>query len=46
MLDPIADILTRIRNAQRAGRQQVTVRNSKLKKTIAELFGGMRGRGK
>lgn len=38
MLDPIADILTRIRNAQSAGHQKVTVRNSKLKRTIAEIL--------
>ncbi len=38
MLDPIADILTRIRNAQAAGHQKVTVRNSKLKRTIAEIL--------
>ncbi|OGI21680.1 MAG: 30S ribosomal protein S8 [Candidatus Moranbacteria bacterium RIFCSPLOWO2_02_FULL_48_19] len=38
MLDPIADMLTRIRNAQAAGHSQVTMRASKLKCTIAEIL--------
>lgn len=38
MLDPIADMLTRIRNAQRAGHVSVTVPASKLKLAIAETL--------
>lgn len=38
MLDPIADMLTRIRNAQRAGRKTVSVPASKLKFAIAETL--------
>lgn len=38
MLDPIADMLTRIRNAQAAGRVQVVVRASKIKQTIAQIL--------
>lgn len=38
MLDPIADMLTRIRNAQAAGHAQVAMRASKLKGTIAEIL--------
>lgn len=34
--DPIADLLTRIRNAQMVGKNEVRVPSSKLKKTIAE----------
>jgi small subunit ribosomal protein S8 len=38
MLDPISDMLTRIRNAQQAGHAEVVVPMSKLKKKIAELM--------
>ncbi len=38
MLDPIADMLTRIRNAQRAGHGTVAVPASKLKLSIAETL--------
>jgi small subunit ribosomal protein S8 len=36
--DPIADMLTRIRNAVMAGHQTVSVPSSKLKKSIAEIL--------
>jgi len=38
MLDPIADMLTRIRNAQRAGHKDVLVPFSKLKLSIAKIL--------
>lgn len=38
MLDPIADMLTRIRNAQAAGKLSVSMPVSKLKCTIAEIL--------
>ncbi|OGI14414.1 MAG: 30S ribosomal protein S8 [Candidatus Moranbacteria bacterium RIFCSPHIGHO2_12_FULL_54_9] len=38
MLDPIADMLTRIRNAQAAGHAKVAMRASKLKHTIASIL--------
>ncbi len=38
MTDPIADMLTRIRNAQRAGKAEVMVPASKLKKAVAEIL--------
>lgn len=38
MLDPIADMLTRIRNAQRAGHLSVTLPASKMKQAIAEIL--------
>ena len=38
MLDPIADMLTRIRNAQAAGHAKVPVRASKLKYIIAQIL--------
>lgn len=38
MLDPIADMLTRIRNAQRVKHQNVSVPFSKLKLSIAEIL--------
>jgi small subunit ribosomal protein S8 len=38
MLDPIADMLTRIRNAQRAGHKEVLVPFSKLKMSIAKIL--------
>jgi small subunit ribosomal protein S8 len=36
--DPIADMLTRIRNARRAGHETVTVRASKLCRGVAEVL--------
>lgn len=38
MLDPIAEMLTIIRNAQAAGRPAVVVRASKLKYTISKIL--------
>lgn len=38
MLDPIADMLTRIRNAQRAGHKTVSIPCSKLKLAIAGVL--------
>ena len=38
MTDPIADLLTRIRNAQRAGLEKVELPSSKLKIAVAELL--------
>jgi small subunit ribosomal protein S8 len=38
MLDPIADMLTRIRNAQAAGKSLVTFPASKLKHVIAQIL--------
>ena len=38
MTDPIADMLTRIRNAQSAGKVDVTMPSSKAKKAIAEVM--------
>jgi len=38
MTDPIADMLTRIRNAQAVGREWVTAPSSKAKKAIVELL--------
>lgn len=38
MLDPISDMLTRIRNAQRAGHKEVVVPFSKLKMAIADIL--------
>lgn len=38
MLDPIADMLTRIRNAQAAGHAAVAMNASKLKFTIASIL--------
>lgn len=38
MHDPIADMLTRIRNGQRAKHQQVTLISSKLKEEIARVL--------
>lgn len=38
MLDPIADMLTRVRNAQRAGRDKVSMPASKLKREIARIL--------
>ncbi len=39
MQDPIADMLTRIRNAQRAGLPSVTMPSSKTKLAIAKVLG-------
>ncbi|WP_366923250.1 30S ribosomal protein S8 [Metallumcola ferriviriculae] len=38
MTDPIADLLTRIRNASMANKSTVEVPASKIKKAIAEIF--------
>jgi|SRR3989344_2572767 len=38
MLDPIADMLTRIRNAQAAGHTRVSIPASKFKAKIAEIL--------
>ena len=36
--DPIADYLTRIRNAQQAGHRVVEIPSSKMKKSITEIL--------
>jgi small subunit ribosomal protein S8 len=38
MTDPIADLLTRIRNAQRAGLEKIELPSSKLKVAVCELL--------
>ncbi|MFC3649922.1 30S ribosomal protein S8 [Dyella humi] len=38
MTDPIADLFTRIRNAQATGKQAVSVPSSKLKVALADLL--------
>ena len=38
MQDPLADMLTRIRNAQRAGKVNVVMPSSKLKANVAEVL--------
>ena len=38
MQDPIADLLTRMRNAQMAGHQTVDVPNSKIKRSILKVL--------
>ncbi|SFR62394.1 30S ribosomal protein S8 [Thiomicrospira sp. ALE5] len=38
MSDPIADMLTRIRNGQMAGHKSVTMPSSKLKASVAKLL--------
>lgn len=38
MTDPIADMLTRIRNAAAVGRTEVTVRHSSLKEAITKVL--------
>src|SRR4051812_21896906 len=38
MHDPVADMLTRIRNGQQAKHQQVTLTSSKLKEEIARVL--------
>lgn len=38
MTDPIADMLTRIRNANTAGHEEVEIPASKMKKSIAQIL--------
>ncbi len=38
MQDPVADMLTRIRNAQQANHQRVTMSSSKLKEAIVKVL--------
>ncbi|MBR0417063.1 MAG: 30S ribosomal protein S8 [Firmicutes bacterium] len=38
MTDPVADMLTRIRNANTAGHAEVSIPASKIKKNIAEIL--------
>jgi small subunit ribosomal protein S8 len=38
MTDPIADLLTRIRNGQAAGKAEVSVQSSRLKEAIARVL--------
>ncbi|HEY8507965.1 MAG TPA: 30S ribosomal protein S8 [Steroidobacteraceae bacterium] len=38
MSDPIADLLTRIRNAQQAGKSEVSMASSKLKAAIVKVL--------
>jgi small subunit ribosomal protein S8 len=38
MLDPISDMLTRIRNASRAGHPEVAMPSSKIKASIADIL--------
>jgi small subunit ribosomal protein S8 len=38
MLDPISDMLTRVRNASRAGHREVLIPHSKLKVRIGEIL--------
>ena len=38
MTDPIADLFTRVRNAQMTGKQAVSMPSSKLKVAIADLL--------
>ena len=38
MQDPIADLLTRVRNAQMAGHTSVAVPNSKLKRSVLKVL--------
>ena len=38
MQDPLADMLTRIRNAQMVGKASVTMPSSKLKKSVADVL--------
>jgi small subunit ribosomal protein S8 len=38
MSDPIADMLTRVRNGQRANKAEVSMPDSKLKRAIAEVL--------
>jgi len=38
LTDPIADLLTRIRNAQQAGHRVVEIPASRMKKSITEIL--------
>ena len=38
MTDPVADMLTRIRNGQSAGKESVKLPSSKLKNAIAKVM--------
>ena len=38
MQDPLADMLTRIRNAQMAGKERVEMPGSKLKAAVAKVL--------
>jgi small subunit ribosomal protein S8 len=38
LTDPIADLLTRIRNAAHAGHETVSLRHSKLKESVAKIL--------
>ncbi len=38
MTDPIADLLTRIRNGQRAGKTRVSIPSSSLKKAVVKVL--------
>lgn len=38
MTDPVSDMLTRIRNAQKAGKKEVSMPSSRLKIAIAEVL--------
>ena len=38
MTDPVADLLTRIRNAQRAGLEELTLPASRLKLRVCEVL--------
>ena len=38
LTDPIADYLTRIRNAQKAGHRVVDIPSSKMKRSITEIL--------
>ena len=38
--DPIADMLTRVRNAVMAGQAQIAMPSSKIKAEIAKIFKG------
>jgi len=42
MTDPIADMLTRIRNGQSAEKTEVSIPSSKLKTAIARVLKGRR----
>jgi len=42
MNDPISDMLTRIRNAQQAEKESVSMPSSKLKVAIAKVLKGRR----
>ena len=44
MQDPIADMLTRIRNGQMTNKVDVSMPSSKVKKAIAEVLKRLQGR--